>query len=347
MNKNTNTKKLDFSRFGSLVMAVLLAVTGLLSTVAPKAFAATTMTQTSVVETNMDSAGTSAVWVAFKAGAADAATSLTVAFNTGSGFVWAGSPTVTTTGCTSFFSGATALPGTLAGSTGSGVTLTVNGVTSLTSGTLYCFAVTGSAVTNPTTSTSTGYTTTITDATDSQSQGVYIIGSSAGTDQIAVTAQVSSFFTLTFSSNADTFASPLSSTALSTSNGVNLTVSTNAVSGWGLWAEDATNGLNSTSQTHPIGMATVNSNSSFNGGKIGSEWYGLGVTTANATVAYADAGGTTGAGMSSTAWNEIAKSASAGSGVTVTAKELADISTSTPNASDYADTITIVGDGSF
>jgi hypothetical protein len=94
-------------------------------------------------------------------------------------------------------------------------------------------------------------------------------------------------------------------------------------------------------------MAATGSNVTMNGGTIGTERYALGVTTANATTNYADAGGTTGSGMSNTTWNEIAKSASAGSNVTVTAKELADISTSTPNASDYADTITIIGDGSF
>ena len=49
---------------------------------------------------------------------------------------------------------------------------------------------------------------------------------------------------------------------------------------------------------------------------------------------YADAGGTTGSGLSTTTFNQIASAAIPASGVTTTIKELAEISATTQAAQD-------------
>jgi len=114
-----------------------------------------------------------------------------------------------------------------------------------------------------------------------------------------------------------------------------------------MWALDSQAGLHSASQSKTINSVATGSNSAMNGGSIGTEKYALGVTTANATANYADAGGTTGSGLSTSTYNEIASGNAAVSGATVNVKELADISATTPAATDYTDTVTLVGAGSF
>jgi hypothetical protein len=305
----------------------------------PKAFA-TTMTQTQVLEYNMNASGAGAVAVAFKAGAADAAGTLTVNF--GSGGTVASTQTVTTTGCTSIFTGATVLPtsGTLTAA-GAGSTITVSSVNTLTSGTLYCVILTSTtAVTNN--ATPGNYTAVVTDGTDTNTVGTDVISS----DVINVTASVGQIFTLGFGANTDALGA-LSTGSLTTSGGVALTVTTNAASGWGLWAEDSNAGLKSTITGHTIATVATGSNQTMNAGKIGTDAYALGVTSANATTNYADAGGITGGGLSTSAYNEIATAASPGTGVAVNVKELADVAGTTAPASDFADAVTIVGAGSF
>jgi hypothetical protein len=85
----------------------------------------------------------------------------------------------------------------------------------------------------------------------------------------------------------------------------------------------------------------------------GGAHYALGVTSVTsgaATTAYADAGGTTGGGLTvpATGYNEIASNSSPTSANdNVVIKELADIASTTPPATDYSDIVTIVGAGSF
>jgi hypothetical protein len=85
-----------------------------------------------------------------------------------------------------------------------------------------------------------------------------------------------------------------------------------------------------------------------NGGVIGTEAYGLGNTTAAYTTAnYSDTGGTTAGGLSTSTYNQIATSASAANAATFVTKELADIASTTQPGTDYTDTITFIGAGSF
>ncbi len=301
---------------------------------------ASTMSAASVLESNMNASGGSLVYLDFKAGAADSAGTLTITWP--AGFTVAASQTPTTTACTSIFSGASALPsGTSLTAAGSGQVVTVSNVGALTSTTQYCVGLTG---TTPITNNATpgNYSVALADGTDTTNVGIDVISN----DQISVSATVAPTFTLGFGGNTDNLGT-LSSGSLSTSTGVALTVSTNAANGWGLWAEDTQAGLHSTAANKTIATVSTASNHTMNGGTIGTEAYGLGVTTANATTNYADAGGITAGGLSTSSYNEIASAATPGSSVGVTVKELADIAGNTPAGPDYSDAITIVGDGSF
>ena len=325
-----------------LILTLITLLTGSLS-FAGSAFAATYMNHASVIEYNMVASGTSQVVVEFTAGAADSG-NVTVNF---AGWTGAGNGTVNSTqavgtvGCQVLTGASNALPGSLTAN-GAGATVTVSSVNALTAGQSYCFNLTSaSAVTNPT---ATGQTqVTITDQTDSAITSINNISN----DQITVSAVVPPSFTLALGGSTDSFISNLSSAALTSTTGVVATINTNATSGWGLWAEDTQGGLRSTLASHTISSVATGSNTAMNGGSIGTEKYALGVTTANATTNYADAGGITGGGLSTTIFNQIATSAVPALNATATIKELADISSTSQAAQDYSDVITVVGAGSF
>lgn len=303
----------------------------------PQAHAAT-MTRASVIEYNMNAAQASAFAVVFTAGASDASGTLTVNFGTWGGTVNA-SQTVATTGCQATTGATNVLPGTLTAS-GTGQVVSVAGVTALTAGQSYCVVLTSaSAVTNPA---ATGtYPVILNDNGDTVTVAIAVITN----DQVTVSATVPPSFTMSLSGNTDTLGN-LSASSVTSSTGVTTTISTNGNYGWYLLAQDTQAGLRSTSQSKTIPSVALGSNANMTT-KIGTESYALGVTTANATTNYADAGGTTGGGLSTTAFNQIAIGSGAVSGATITTKSLATIAATTPAANDYSDTITLVGAGSF
>lgn len=322
-----------------LVMAVaLLGPLAVSLLVVRQAVAATYLTHTMLMEFNMVASGNSQLAIAFTTASAGA-TSVTINFGSWGGTVNT-TQTVTTTGCVALTGASTGLPGSITAS-GSGNVITISSVTALSASTSYCAILnSASAVTNPS---STGvYSVTITAGSDSATVAIDVISN----DQYTVSATVAPTFTLSLSASTDSLGT-LSSSALTTSTGVTATVSTNAGSGWFVWAEDSQAGLRSATQNHTIPTVSTGSNHTMNGGTIGTEAYALGVTSGNATANYADSGGVTGGGLSTSTFNEIATATSPGSSVAVTLKELADISSTTPSASDYTDIITIVGAGSF
>ena len=348
-----NIKRVLFSKLGPLAaIAVLLSPLGL-SALLNSTASATAMTTTSVVETNMNSSAASNLYINFKAGAADSASTFTIVFSSGYTLASSGLTVVSSAACTGFFGGGSTVAGTLtaAGNTGT-QTITISGITgSLTSGTEYCFYISGSPVTNNP-STAGNYTSTLADGGDTQVQGVDIIAAGTG-DQIVVTAAVTQFFTLTFGANVDSMSGATPSTYAS-SGGVTLTVNTNAVSGWGLWAEDAGHGgtaeLYSTTTTAAIPSVATGALASFQTDE-GSPDYGMTVSNVTGTAAAeTNYNGTStaynGSGLSTTAYTEFADATATGTG-TAKVKELMDVSSTTTNASDYQDTITIVGDGRF
>ena len=280
--------------------------------------------------------------VDFTAATSTTPSSITLNFNNFSGGSVNATQTYTTTRCTTYFPSASTLPGGSVTAAGSGNIITLSTLGAETSGTNYCFILSStSAVTNP--ATPGVYSDLLTVGSDTQNQSFDVL--SSGANAYSVSATVPASFTLSLSGSTDALGT-LSATALTVSTGVTATINTNAVSGWYLWAEDSNAGLHSAAQSHTIASVSTGSNHTMNGGAIGTEAYALGVTTDN-TANYAYGGGTTGGGLSSTAFNEIASSGSSASNVTTVLHELADITGATAPSTDYTDTITVIGAGSF
>jgi hypothetical protein len=338
--KTTTITKIQ-KKFG-IILALTTLLMGTVGFIPAAVSAATYMTHASVIETNMNTGGSSQVYVAFTAGAADAASNFTVNFAgwTGgaNGIVNTVQPLSTTT-CQALTGATNVLPGTLA-ATGATSVVTVTGATALTSGSSYCFELSSAtAVTNPT---SVGQSTvTLTSVTTNDTATVAI--DNIANDQVTVTATVPPTFTLALSGNNDAFTGNLSSGATAVTTGVTATINTNATTGWGIWAVDSQAGLRSPSEAHTIATVATTGPHTFT---TGTEQYGLGVAT-DPTTNYAYGGGTTGSGLSTTVYNEIATAATPASGVTTVIHELADVSATTQAAQDYSDVITLVGAGSF
>lgn len=257
------------------------------------------------------------------------------------GFTVSSTQTVTGTGCTTYFPGDTAISGTPTAS-GSGQTITLTGaIGAASTSTTYCFLLTNaSAVTNN--ATPGAYQVTLTLGSDSQIDAIDVL--SSGANAYSVSATIVPSFTLSLGGSTDALGT-LSASSTVDSTGVVATINTNAATGWFLWAEDAngTNGLTSASTSSHIAAVSTGSPHTFT---TGTNQYGLGVST-NGTTNYAYGGGTTGSGLSNTAFNEIATNASPASGLTTTLHEVADIVATQPPATDYTDTITVIGAGSF
>lgn len=342
MNK---TKKLQ--RLGAGLLALLLIV-GVVYI--PKA-SASTLNHSSVIEYNMNASGTSQVAIAFTT-VSSGATSVTINFSGWTGGA-AGTvnttQSVTTTGCTALTGASAGLPGSITAA-GSSSTITISSVTALAASTSYCAILSSaSAVTNPT---ATGQSNVVlTAGSDSVTDAINVISN----DQVVVSATVPAAFTLALSPNTDSFTSNLASGSVIGTTGVTATVNTNAKSGWYLWGSDSNTGLKSPAQAnYTIASKTPGSNGSLSAGTEGyltglpaggiTQGSGAGVTSA--TTAYASSGSGNGSGLDGTQ-RQVASSTGTANGAVVTIKEYAAISGVTPASSDYTDTITLVGAGSF
>ncbi len=340
--------KKRFSKLGIGIVLVSLLLASFAW--APKAFAGT-LTAASIIEMGgasnvspMIAATGQSLAIAFTTANAGA-TSVTIAFtgwNGGAAGSVNATQTVSNTGCTALTGASLGLPGSITAA-GSGSTITISSVTALAATTSYCTELTStSAVTNPT---ATGdYNVTITAGSDNQTVAVDVL--SAGQNAYSITATIAPTFTMALSSTTDTFPGNLSSTALTVSSGITTTINTNAKSGWFVWAKDSNAGLTSTQAAHTIPTVSTGSNHPMNGGVIGTEAYAFGVSAFN-TASYAYGGGTTGGGLSTGTFNQIATSNTTATNATFVSHELADISATSPPASDYTDTITLIGAGSF
>ena len=335
-----------------IALVLLLAVVNL--TVVPKAFAGT-FSNSSITELGgasnvnpMIAGDGQSLAIAFTPSTTTSANpTITITFTGWTGGT-AGSvnatQTISNTGCTALTGATAGLPGTLSAS-GSGAVLSISstgGSNTLNSGTTYCTELTSTtAVTNPTTP--SPYNVTISDTSDSITQSIDVL--STGANGYTVGAAVGSTFTMSLSGTTDSFSGNLSSAGVTTSTGITTTINTNAANGWLVWAEDANGGLKSTVASKTINSVSAGSNYNFSSNS-GTEGYGIGVSADN-TANYAYGGGTTGGALSSSTYYEIATSATQATNVTFVTRELANISSTTPPASDYTDTITEIGAGSF
>jgi hypothetical protein len=314
--------------------------------------------------TNNTTTGT----VCFQPKTAATETSLSVAFPTGftvaSAASWTTTSVVPTSPSTYWptFPSTTlaampnALTPTVAGQT---VTFTFASGAALSVSDTYCFDWTNAAaLSNPNSAPTTfGTINTYTGSSVLQDTGNFALDVIPN-DTIVVTATVPPIFTMTVPSNADTFTGNLTPNAggIATS-GVTPTIQTNAKGGWIMWAKDSNAGLHSSSTSTTIPSVTWASGNpiSFTTGVADYALSVVGVAgsgpctpvaeTEYDTTAHAPANG--GGGQISATYQQIGHCASESNGDGMIIKEEAMIAVTTPAATDYTDTITVVGAGLF
>ena len=237
------------------------------------------------------------------------------------------------------------------GASGGTVTFPSSDLTSAT--TLYCFNWTNTAAVSVQAGAAASNTGTITTratgATPIDTTG--FATASIADDQIVVTASVAQTFSFALSANADALGSLTSGAVTSSPTPRTATVNTNAKNGWYVWARDSNTGLNSATAAATIASTTPGTNSTLNGTVEG---YNTGLTqtqtsgTGTITVATPFVGGTSGRGGGlDTSLRTLAQSNGTANGAVLTMTNNAAIIGSTAAATDYTDTITVVGAGLF
>lgn len=277
--------------------------------------------------------------------------SVKVDFPTGYTLDTAATFTVNTTNL-AWPTGGTAWPGinTATNVTGQSVTFPS---TDLTVGTLYCFNWTNSAavtVKSSATSSNSG-TVTTQDSVPTTIDSAQYNTASITNDQIVVTATVPSVFSFALSGNTDALGTLSTGSVTSSPTPRTATVNTNAKNGWMVWAKDSSTGLSSATASATIASTTPGTNSTLSAGTAG---YNTGVTssqvggTGTITVAAPFVGSSTGQGGGlDTGLRTLATSGGTADTAVLTLKNNVAISPTTPAATDYTDTITVVGAGLF
>jgi len=256
--------------------------------------------------------------------------------------------------------GGTAWPGITA-PTGSGdisgqsVTFASSDLSS--SSTLYCFNWTNSgAVSEP----SSANPNLIGSVTTKDGSSVTIDTAQYATaaildDQVVVTATVPPAFAFSLNANVDNFGTLTAATVTPSPTPVVARVDTNAKNGWMMMAKDSNAGLTSANASY-----TIPSNCSSGAGSnstlsTSTEAYNLGITTAQtsgsqtpaATAVFLGGSLGKGGGLCSSNLQTIASSTGTANNATVTMTNNVNVIGSTPAATDYTDTITVVGAGLF
>lgn len=247
--------------------------------------------------------------------------------------------------------GGTAWPGiaTATGVTGQEVTFPSG---DLTVGTLYCFNWTNTAaVTQPSGAGTSemGLITTQTGASATLDEAGYATAT-VSNDQIVVTATVPQIFEFSLSGNTDPLGNLSTSSVKASPTPRTATVSTNAANGWQIWAKSANAGLASVQASYLIPSTAGNNTLS-----AGTEGYNTGVVatsqaggSGSVTVDSNFAGGSLGKGGGLlAAFQSLASSDGTADTSVVTLTNNVAISSLTPSALDYTDTITVVGAGLF
>jgi hypothetical protein len=228
----------------------------------------------------------------------------------------------------------------------------------LTVGTLYCFNWSSTAAISQPSGTGSSELGTVT----TQAAGPTTIDTAdfatatISDDQIVVTATVPPVFTFALSGNTDALGTLSSGAVAHSPTPRTATVGTNAKNGWQVWARSAaTNG----GLTSASASATIPSNCSTGTGSnstlsAGTEGYNTGVTSSHAggagaiTVAsFFDGSLTSQGGGLCGALQTLATSNGTATSDVLTLTQNVAISNATAAASDYTDTITVVGAGLF
>jgi hypothetical protein len=364
MRRGSNLYSLRIGVVVTLVLAMFQSFAPL------SALAATpVLTNTMVRLNNMIVSQTTTGTVCFQPKTSASETSLSVQFPTGftvaAAANWTTTSVLPTASSTYWptFTGTTlaAMPNALTATVSTQtVTFTFASAATLSTSNTYCFDWTNAAaLTNPASApTAFGTLNTYTGSSVLQDTGNFALDVIPN-DTIVVTATVPPIFTMIVPSpNSDTFTSNLSPNAggVATS-GLTPTIQTNAKGGWIMWAKDNNAGLRSTStgvtipsvtwaSGNPVSFTTGVANYALSA--VGSPGSGPCTPVAETeydTTAHAPANG--GGGQISATYQQIGHCSSESNGDGLLIKEEAMISVTTPAATDYTDTITVVGAGLF
>jgi len=263
----------------------------------------------------------------------------------------AGTFTVSTTNL-AWPTGGTAWPSIATASTVSGQDVTFTSG-DLTAGTLYCFNWTNTAAvttSSSATASNLGAVTTQTSAPADIDTAQYATATISN-EQIVVTATVPPAFSFALSGNTDALGT-LSSAAIAVSpTPRTATVNTNAKNGWMVWAKDLNTGLTSAAASKTIASTTPGTVSTL---ATNSEGYNTGVTSSivsggsiTVDAAFASGGVNYKGGGLDTTLRTLATGAGVADTAVLTLTNNVSIKTSTAAATDYTDTITVVGAGLF
>jgi hypothetical protein len=205
-----------------------------------------------------------------------------------------------------------------------------------------------SAVTNPTAG---QYLPVVTAGSDSTTVAVRTVSSNA--DQIAVSASVNPTFSFSLSSNSAAL-STLTTANPTESSAINGTVSTNAAQGWQMWAADlsGTPGLRSTTASKTIAYSP-SAGAAASALSSGNEGYNLGSRSISGTTCGTPTYGNfnsgtqyVGSGLDGTLRSLVSVTGAADT-CALALRVNASISATTPAATDYAGTVTVVAAGKF
>lgn len=226
----------------------------------------------------------------------------------------------------------------------------------LTVGTLYCFnfSATSTLTTGTAGASKTGTITTRTSGPATIDTTTYATAVITD-DQIAVTATVPQIFSFTLGGNSAALGT-LSTSSVTSASGVTLTIATNASAGWIAWVKNAGLTSTATSETIPSPGSVDDTPSSLASttGVVLDTDITTDSSTGDGTVSQAAGYGaeyagadTSSGGALSTTLQPIAASNGTTDGDVLTMILRAKVSAVQAAASDYADTLTVVGAGRF
>lgn len=227
-------------------------------------------------------------------------------------------------------------------------------------GTLYCFNWTNSAAVTQPSGTGTSELGTITTQTSAPAtiDTAQYATATISNDQIVVTATVPTAFTFALSGNTDALGTLSTSSITSSPTPRTATVNTNAKNGWVVWAKDASAGLASSAASYTIPtncssgagsnttLTSGGSTEGYNTGVTQTQAGGSGTITLNSIFDNTSATSGKGGGLC-TNYQSLATSNGSADTAVLTMTNNVVIKSSTPAATDYTDTITVVGAGLF
>jgi hypothetical protein len=240
------------------------------------------------------------------------------------------------------------------------VTWTFSSDQTLTQGTEYCFTFGSSALTNPAAANDLTGTLTLSDTTAANTETKPFALSSVSNDQVTVTATVPATFSFAVQDNSISLGTLSPSSLTRDSMSSPITVSTNANNGWTAQIRSEGDGaLDSASTGDSISSTDTGSAVSLSSGTKGYVWDvavtkgGSSTGTPAVDTEYKGGGDntsdntSTAGGVVGTSYEEFANSTGPASIDSINMTVVAAIDATTKAASDYTDTVDIVGAGQF